>query len=90
MFSVPSFTAERKARDFFERFGVNSSFTPSVSSSAIVLPGQRRLWLGQDADEVFHGERLQLHADGESGPAVLESNRSASRRGTRPRPRTGM
>src|SRR5581483_1359812 len=31
-----------------------------------VLLDQRRLRFGKDADKIFHGQRLQLHADGEA------------------------
>jgi len=45
---------------------VNSSFTAFGFQQGDVLPRQRRLRFGQDADEVFHGERLQFDADGEA------------------------
>jgi hypothetical protein len=50
-----------------------------------VLLGQRRLGLGEDAQEVVDGQRLQLDADGEAALQLGESGRWASRRGTRRR-----
>src|SRR5260370_211141 len=58
--------AKRKARDFFERFGRELQLHAFGFEQRDILPGQRGLGLGQDADEVLHGERLQFHAYGEA------------------------
>src|SRR5208282_1081224 len=58
--------AKRKARDFFERVGRELQLYAFGFEQRDVLPGKRRLRLGQDANEVFHGERLQLHANGKA------------------------
>ena len=50
-----------------------------------VLLGKRGLGLGENAQEIFDGERLELDANAGNGPAVQESDRWAWRRGRRRR-----
>ena len=66
MFSVPSLT--RKANRAISSRASSGEFQLHAFGvqQRDVLLDQRRLRLGQNADEVFHGERLQLHADGEA------------------------
>src|ERR1700674_3402272 len=56
IFSVPSFTRKAKRATSSSASGVNSSFTPSVSSNAMYCR----------VSEVFHGERLQFHSNREA------------------------
>src|SRR5262249_154526 len=58
--------AEREVRDFFERVGGEFEFHALGFQQGGVLLGERRLGLGEDLDEVIHGERLQLDPDGEA------------------------
>ena len=66
IFSVPSFTRKAK-RAISSRASRRELQLDALSlQQRRVLLGQRRLRLRQNADEIFHGERLQLHADGKA------------------------
>ena len=86
MFSARFVDLRGEFRDFFQRVVRQHQLDAFGFQQRDVLLGQRVLRLFENADEIFHGERLQLHADRETVPAAPESDRSAWRRGTR-RPR---
>src|ERR1035438_9894612 len=57
---------ECKARDFFQRVGSELQLHAFGLQQRDVLPRQRRLRFGQNADEVFHGQRVQFHTNRET------------------------
>src|ERR1035437_9410388 len=62
--SLVDFKSE--VRDFRQCFRSELQLQPFGVEQRNVLLGERRLRLGEDLDEVFHRQRLQLHADGEA------------------------
>ena len=58
--------AEGEAGHFFQRFGGEFQLHALGFEQRRVLLHQRRLRFGENADEIIHGERLQLHADRET------------------------
>src|SRR5579872_6336285 len=58
--------AKSEASDFFECFFGELQFYAFGFEQRRVLLDQRRLGLSENTDEIFHGERLQFHANGKT------------------------
>ena len=77
--------AEGEVRDFFLSFAGKFQFHAFSLEQCHVLLDQGRLGFRQNADEVFHGKRLQFDTNRKASLQFRNQVAAVSKRGMRPR-----